>query len=145
MCYQVTRDIIPVLLRGYFFISWSEIYKRIKWYGHILRMHEDGTQKNMWETPTVKWALPNQRSPWQLQRQLVCMSRTGKWLKMRTSGTLASAGHSTTLQCMRLTDHVTLNFNSKMSTAAMWCGHALCGVHILKGHYCVQFQLQCNG
>jgi hypothetical protein len=26
------------------------------------------------------------------------------------------AGHSTTLQCMRLMDHVTLNFNNKMST-----------------------------
>jgi hypothetical protein len=28
------------------------------------------------------------------------------------------ARHSTTLQCMRLTDHVTLNFNNNMSTAA---------------------------
>jgi hypothetical protein len=28
--------------------------------------------------------------------------------------------HSTTLQCMRLTDHVTLNFNSNMSTAAVF-------------------------
>jgi hypothetical protein len=28
--------------------------------------------------------------------------------------------HSTTLQCMRLTDHVTLNFNNKMSTAAVF-------------------------
>jgi retron-type reverse transcriptase len=28
------------------------------------------------------------------------------------------ARHSTTLQCMRLTDHVTLNFNNKISTAA---------------------------
>jgi hypothetical protein len=27
------------------------------------------------------------------------------------------ARHSTTLQCMRLTDHVTLNFNNKISTA----------------------------
>jgi hypothetical protein len=30
------------------------------------------------------------------------------------------AGHSTTLQCTRLTDHVTLNFNNKMSTAAVF-------------------------
>jgi hypothetical protein len=30
------------------------------------------------------------------------------------------ARHSTTLQCMRLTDHVSLNFNSKMSTAAVF-------------------------
>jgi hypothetical protein len=30
------------------------------------------------------------------------------------------ARHSTTLQCMRLTDHVTLNFNNKMSTAAVF-------------------------
>jgi hypothetical protein len=30
------------------------------------------------------------------------------------------ASHSTTLQCMRLTDHVTLNFNNKMSTAAVF-------------------------
>jgi hypothetical protein len=30
------------------------------------------------------------------------------------------ARHSTTLQCMRLTDHVTLNFNSNMSTAAVF-------------------------
>jgi hypothetical protein len=29
------------------------------------------------------------------------------------------ACHSTTLQCMRLTDHVTFNFNNKMSTAAV--------------------------
>jgi hypothetical protein len=26
------------------------------------------------------------------------------------------ANHSTTLQCMRLTDHITLNFNNKMSS-----------------------------
>jgi hypothetical protein len=30
------------------------------------------------------------------------------------------APHSTTLQCMRLTDHLTLNFNNKMSTAAVF-------------------------
>jgi hypothetical protein len=30
------------------------------------------------------------------------------------------ARHSTTLQCMRLTDYVTLNFNSKISTAAVF-------------------------
>jgi hypothetical protein len=30
------------------------------------------------------------------------------------------ARHSSTLQCMRLTDHVTLNFNNKMSTAVMF-------------------------
>jgi retron-type reverse transcriptase len=30
------------------------------------------------------------------------------------------ARHSTTLQCMRLTDHVTLNFNNKMSMAAVF-------------------------
>jgi hypothetical protein len=30
------------------------------------------------------------------------------------------AHHSTTLQCMRLTDHVTLNFNNKMSTVAVF-------------------------
>jgi hypothetical protein len=30
------------------------------------------------------------------------------------------ARHSTTIQCMRLTDHVTLNFNNKMSTAAVF-------------------------
>jgi hypothetical protein len=29
------------------------------------------------------------------------------------------ARHSTTLQCMRLTDHVTLNFNNKMSMAVL--------------------------
>jgi retron-type reverse transcriptase len=28
--------------------------------------------------------------------------------------------HSTTLQCMRLADHITLNFNNKMSTAAVF-------------------------
>jgi hypothetical protein len=28
--------------------------------------------------------------------------------------------HSTTLQCMRLTDHVTLNFNNEMSTAVVF-------------------------
>jgi hypothetical protein len=28
--------------------------------------------------------------------------------------------HSTTLQCMGLTDHVALNFNNKMSTAAVF-------------------------
>jgi hypothetical protein len=30
------------------------------------------------------------------------------------------ARHSSTLQCMRLMDHVTLNFNNKMSTAAVF-------------------------
>jgi retron-type reverse transcriptase len=30
------------------------------------------------------------------------------------------AGHTTTLQLMRLTDHVTLNFNNRMSTAAVF-------------------------
>jgi hypothetical protein len=30
------------------------------------------------------------------------------------------ARHSTTLQCMRLTDHVTLNFNKKLSTATVF-------------------------
>jgi hypothetical protein len=30
------------------------------------------------------------------------------------------ANHSTTLQCMRLTDLITLNFNNKMSTAAVF-------------------------
>jgi hypothetical protein len=30
------------------------------------------------------------------------------------------ARHSTTLQCMKLTDHVTLNFNNKISTAAVF-------------------------
>jgi hypothetical protein len=30
------------------------------------------------------------------------------------------ARHTTTLQCMRLTDHVTLNFNNNMSTAAVF-------------------------
>jgi hypothetical protein len=30
------------------------------------------------------------------------------------------ARHSTTLQCMRLADHVTLNFNNKMSMAAVF-------------------------
>jgi hypothetical protein len=30
------------------------------------------------------------------------------------------AGHSTTLQCMRLTNRVTLNFNNNMSTAAVF-------------------------
>jgi hypothetical protein len=30
------------------------------------------------------------------------------------------AHHSTTLQCMRLMDHATLNFNNKMSTAAVF-------------------------
>jgi hypothetical protein len=30
------------------------------------------------------------------------------------------ARHSTTLQCMRLTDHVTLNFDNNMPTAAIF-------------------------
>jgi hypothetical protein len=30
------------------------------------------------------------------------------------------ARHSTTLQCMRLADHMTLNFNNNMSTAAVF-------------------------
>jgi hypothetical protein len=30
------------------------------------------------------------------------------------------ADHSTTLQCMRLADHITLNFNNNMSTAAVF-------------------------
>jgi hypothetical protein len=34
------------------------------------------------------------------------------------------ARHSTTLQCMRLEDHMTLNFKNKMSTAAVFLGIA---------------------
>jgi hypothetical protein len=30
------------------------------------------------------------------------------------------ARHSTTLQCLRLTDHLTLNFNNEISTAAVF-------------------------
>jgi hypothetical protein len=30
------------------------------------------------------------------------------------------ACHGTTLQCMRVTDHVTVNFNNSMSTAAIF-------------------------
>jgi hypothetical protein len=33
---------------------------------------------------------------------------------------LLNASHSTTLQCVRLADHVTLNFNNIMSTAAVF-------------------------
>jgi hypothetical protein len=33
---------------------------------------------------------------------------------------LVCACHSTTLQCMRLTDHVTLDFNNNMSTAVLF-------------------------
>jgi hypothetical protein len=39
---------------------------------------------------------------------------------LNTSQFRLRARHSTTLQCMRLTDHVTLNFNNKMSTAAVF-------------------------
>jgi hypothetical protein len=37
-----------------------------------------------------------------------------------TKGTICRARHSTALQCMRLTDHVTLNFNNNVSTAAVF-------------------------
>jgi hypothetical protein len=42
------------------------------------------------------------------------------WLLLSASQFGFRARHSTTLQCMRLTDHVTLNFNNNMSTAAVF-------------------------
>jgi hypothetical protein len=46
-----------------------------------------------------------------------------KHIEERNSLTASQFGfharHSTTLQCMRLTDHVSLNFNNNMSTAAV--------------------------
>jgi len=39
---------------------------------------------------------------------------------LKTSQYNLGARHSTTLQCMRLMDHVTLNFNNKLSTAAVY-------------------------
>jgi hypothetical protein len=68
-------------------------------------------------------------------RPINLLSTTGKLIEKvilkvskRTSKTEACyasqfgfrARHSTTLQCMRLTDHVTLNFNNKMSTTAVF-------------------------
>jgi hypothetical protein len=44
----------------------------------------------MWKPPTVKQALPNQCSPWQLQCPLVRMLPSDKSIKMRRSDTLAS-------------------------------------------------------
>jgi hypothetical protein len=40
------------------------------------------------------------------------------------------ADNNMTLQCMRLTDHVTLNFNNNMSTAAVWTGLEFSKSHI---------------
>jgi hypothetical protein len=48
----------------------------------------------LWEPTKVKWALPSQRSPRQLQRPLVHAPPSDKSINMRTSGTLASEfGH----------------------------------------------------
>jgi hypothetical protein len=47
-------------------------------------------KRRVWETPTVKRALPNQRSPRQLQRPFVLTLHSDKSIKMRTSDTLAS-------------------------------------------------------
>jgi hypothetical protein len=44
----------------------------------------------------------------------------GNWKLLNASQFDFRARHSTTLQCMRLADHVTLNFNNKMSTAAVF-------------------------
>jgi hypothetical protein len=44
----------------------------------------------VWEPPTVKQALLNQRSPWQLQCPLVHTPPSDKSIRMRMSDTLAS-------------------------------------------------------
>jgi hypothetical protein len=38
---------------------------------------------------------------------------------LNASQFVSRSWHSTTLQCRRLTDHVTLNFNNNMSTAVV--------------------------
>jgi hypothetical protein len=43
-------------------------------------------EKLVWEPPTVKRALPNRRSPWQLQCPLVDAPPSDKSIKMQTSG-----------------------------------------------------------
>jgi hypothetical protein len=61
------------------------------------------------------------------------------------------ARHSTTLQCMRLTDHVTPNFNNDMSTLRYSCiskrpliihGTLACYINYLNGIF-DQFDLGC--
>jgi hypothetical protein len=56
--------------------------------------------------------------------QKVILRTTQKHTKERnllnTSQFGFRAGHSMTLQCMRQADHITLNFNNNMSTAAMF-------------------------
>jgi hypothetical protein len=44
----------------------------------------------MWDPPRVKQALPNMRSPWQLQRPLVSTPPSDKSIKKWTSDTLAT-------------------------------------------------------
>jgi hypothetical protein len=44
----------------------------------------------MWQPPTIKQALHNQRSPWQLQHPFFCEPPSDKSIKMRAPNTLAS-------------------------------------------------------
>jgi hypothetical protein len=45
-----------------------------------------------------------------------------KYRMLNASQFAFRARHSTTLQCMRLTDHVTSNFKNSMSTASVFLG-----------------------
>jgi hypothetical protein len=55
----------------------------------------------LWEPPTVKRTLPNQRSPWHHQRKLVCTLPSDKSIKMRASDTLVSVTSVTTMLAPR--------------------------------------------
>jgi hypothetical protein len=50
----------------------------------------------------------------------IFQKRIGERSLLNASQFSFRARHSTTLQCMRIADHVTLNFNNKMSTAAVF-------------------------
>jgi hypothetical protein len=53
------------------------------------------------------------------------------------------ASHSTTLQCMRLTDHVILNFNNNMSTAAVFLNiEKACNTTWQCGSLCKLYKLE---
>jgi hypothetical protein len=68
----------------------------------------------VWEPPTVKQVLPNQRSPQQLQCPLVCVLPSNKSIKKRTSNTLASVTAMLTSRQHRNSEATSSSTNSRL-------------------------------
>jgi hypothetical protein len=58
--------------------------------------------------------------------QKIVQRHIGERGLLNTKECVFRASHNTTLQCMRLMDHVTLNFNNNMSTTAVFLEYPIC-------------------